>query len=141
MTVDNINNWTKLEQLSYTINMQNFSVWELRSNIMQHSYFLKKHCYLNKNSAISVSMRINGASSSLATDGTSKSDEHPSPGRFSEEWPWESGNILSPRLAILANSRNRGTFHSRTCCPSSTCCCTQHQPHRRILIPQIIIRI
>lgn len=99
----------------------------------------KAECYLHKDSAISVSMGINSPCSSLATDGTSKSHQHPSPRGFCEERPRESGNV--PRFIIPTNCRNRGTFHPRTCGPSSTHRSTQHQSHRSILTPQIIIRI
>lgn len=86
-------------------------------------------------------MRINSPCSSLATDSTSKSHEHPSPWGLCEERPRESRYVLRPRIVIPTTCRNRRPFHPWTCSPSSTHSSTQHQPHCCILTQQILIRI
>lgn len=50
--------------------------------------------YLNKNGAVSVGMRIDGASCALAADVAREGHAHPAPRGFGEKRPGESGNTL-----------------------------------------------
>lgn len=90
--------------------------------------------YLNKDGAIGVGMRIDGASGSLTADVASEGDSHPPARRFGEEGPREGGHTVRTRSSPGA-SRSHGTFHSRISGPASHGSRTQHQSHGRLLVP------
>lgn len=84
--------------------------------------------YLDEDSSVGVSMRIDGAGGSLTTNVAGKGDAHPPARRFSEERPrkrWDS--------PIAVRLRCGGTFHSRARSPTSPNGRAQNQTHRFIL--------
>lgn len=94
-----------------------------------HAVYMAIHAYLNKDSAVSVGVRVDGARGSLPAHIAGEGHAHPPPWGLCEERPWQRGHLrpVSPTGGLGR------ALHPRPRRPAPPRGGAHHQPHGRIL--------